>query len=240
TSPLRAVPSLALGSSEVSLLELVRAYGVLADAGKLATTRTVLARRQDRGDMQEDTTIHVAQVADPAVTYLVTSALEGVVTRGTGRSMNQDGHLGAIAGKTGTTSDWRDGWFVAYSSSLVVGVWVGFDDGQSLQMTGASAAMPIVSSFLEQVTPDGGWEPFPVPDGITEANVAVDDGASSSDCGTREVFLAGTEPAERDCASSETRSWRGVQDWGEALAQRAQRLIEGLLARRQEWPRSRR
>lgn len=240
TSPLRAVPSLALGSSEVSLLELVRAYGVLADAGKLATTRTVLARRQDRGDMQEDTTIHVAQVADPAVTYLVTSALEGVVTRGTGRSMNQDGHLGAIAGKTGTTSDWRDAWFVAYSSSLVVGVWVGFDDGQSLQMTGASAAMPIVSSFLEQVTPDGGWEPFPVPDGITEADVAADDGASMSECGSREVFLAGTEPAERDCASSETRSWRGVQDWGEALAQRAQRLIEGLLARRQEWPRSRR
>jgi penicillin-binding protein 1B len=240
TSPLHAVPSLALGSSEVSLLELVRAYGVLAAAGKLAATRTILARGHDRGDVQEDTTTHVAQVVDPAVAYLVTSALEGVVARGTGRALNEDGHLGAIAGKTGTTSDWRDAWFVAYSSSLVVGVWVGFDDGHSLQMTGASAALPIASSFLAQVTPSDGWEPFEVPDGITEANIDNGDGASQSECGSREVFLTGTEPADAGCSPFNGRSWQGVQEWGEALARRAERLIEGLMARRQEWPRSRR
>ena len=102
TSPLHAVPSLALGSSEVSLLELVRAYGVLADAGKLATTRTVLSTAHDQADAGDDQP-HVEQVADPASAYLVTSALEGVVAR-TGRGLNEDGHLGAIAGKTGTTS----------------------------------------------------------------------------------------------------------------------------------------
>jgi penicillin-binding protein 1B len=238
TSPLRAVPSLALGSSEVSLLELVRAYGVFADGGKLATTRTVLAREHDRVAVAEDTAAHAVQVVDSAVTYLVTSALEGVVTRGTARSLNADGHLGAVAGKTGTTNDWRDAWFVAYSSSLVVGVWVGYDDGRSLQMTGASAALPIASNFLAQVTPAGGWEPFEVPPGITEADGGGDDGLSDTDCASREVFLTGTEPAGGGCSSVEAPSSQGVHDWGEALARRAQRLIEGLIARRRDWSRS--
>ena len=234
TSPLHPVPSLALGSSEVSLLELVRAYGVLADSGRLATTRTVLARGRD--SMIMDTAVHRSQVADPAAAYLVTSALQGVVSRGTGRALNEDGHLGAIAGKTGTTSDWRDAWFIAYTSSLVVGVWVGYDDGRSLQMTGAAAALPIASSFLAQVSPQEGWEPFPIPDGVVEGE-GGGVGGIESECGTREVFLAGTEPSESNCSPFEGRSWQGVQDWGEALARRAQRLIEGLITRRQDWSR---
>ncbi|MSR03006.1 MAG: hypothetical protein EXR94_09775 [Gemmatimonadetes bacterium] len=84
----------------------------------------------------------------------MTSALEGVVTRGTGRALDVGGRFGAIAGKTGTSNDWRDAWFVAYSSTLVVGVWVGFDDGRSLRMTGATAALPIVAGFLAQANPD--------------------------------------------------------------------------------------
>lgn len=231
TSPLRAVPSVALGSSEVTLLELVRAYGALADAGKLAATRTILARGRD--SIVLDSTVSAPQVVDPAVAYLVTSALQGVTSRGTAQSLNDDGHLGAIAGKTGTTSDWRDAWFVAYSSEIVVGVWVGYDDGRSLQMTGASAALPIVSSFLEQVTPDGGWAPFEVPDGVVEAEVGGD-GAVAVECGTREVFLTGTEPSESGCSGFQFHGWQGAQEWGEALARRAQRLIEGLIARKQD------
>ena len=240
TSPLHPVPSLALGSSEVTLLELVRAYGVLADTGTLAAMRTVLGRNTSAGVAVEDSTTHITRVADAAATYLVTSALQGVVTRGTGRALNDDGHLGAIAGKTGTSNDWRDAWFVAYSSSLVVGVWVGYDDGRSLRMTGATAALPIVASFLAEATPEDGWEPFEMPDGVTEGYAETGEGISQGDCGTRELFLSGTEPAEPDCSSFEEPSWRGAEELGEALARGARRLVEGWLARQIEVKRSRR
>ena len=176
---------------------------------------------------------HATQVVDPAVAYLVTSVLEGVVTRGTGRVLNEDGHLGVIAGKTGTTSDYRDGWFIAYTPSLVVGVWVGYDDGRSLQMTGASAALPIAESFLNQVSPEEGWPPFEVPDGVTEANAGNGDGMLPAECGTREVFLVGTEPSDDSCEPAPDRRWQGLQDWGEALARRAERLLQGLIVQRQ-------
>ncbi len=239
TSPLHAVPSLALGSSEVSLLELTRAYGVLANAGKLAVTRTVLSEERDHTGLPIDSATNTAQVVDPAVAYLVTSALEGVVTRGTGRALNEDGHLGVVAGKTGTTSDYRDGWFIAYTPSLAVGVWVGYDDGRSLQMTGASAALPIAEGFLNQVSPEGGWPPFDVPDGVTEARAGNGDGMLRAECGAREVFLTGTEPPDNSCESPPERRWQGLHDWGEALARRAERLLEGLIVRRQQWERSR-
>ncbi len=108
------MPSLALGSSEVTLLELVRAYGVLASEGTLAAMHSVRARAAAGGGVQLDTATNLTRVADPAATYLVTSALQGAVSRGTGRALNGDGHLGAIAGKTGTSNDWRDAWFIAY------------------------------------------------------------------------------------------------------------------------------
>jgi hypothetical protein len=96
------VPSLALGSSEVTLMELVRAYGVLAAGGGLAPTRAVLGRARYGGQLTRVESVEAAPVIDPAVAYLVTSTLEGVVTRGTGRALNEDGRFGSIAGKTGT------------------------------------------------------------------------------------------------------------------------------------------
>ena len=234
TSPLQPVPSLALGSSEVTLLELVRAYGVFAAGGDLARSRSVLSRQMLGDDRAEAEEPQVTRVVDPAAAYLVTSALEGVVTRGTGRALGRDGRFGGIAGKTGTSNDWRDAWFVAYSPSLVVGVWAGFDDGRSLKMTGAGAALPIVARFLEQATPENQWESFPVPDGVATAPV----GRAASDwdfeCGTREVFLTGTEPAAAEGCGSEAPDWRRDADWGVRLEGRAQRLLLDLLARRLE------
>jgi penicillin-binding protein 1B len=144
-SPLRAVPSLALGSSEVNLLELVRAYGVLAASGLLVPTRSLVAEQHDGVPLPLQRDSLGVQVVDPAVAYLVTSSLQGVVTRGTARALNPDGRYGEIAAKTGTSNDWRDAWFIAYTPTLVVGVWVGYDDGRSLNLTGAAAALPIAS-----------------------------------------------------------------------------------------------
>jgi penicillin-binding protein 1B len=235
TSALDAVPSLALGSSGVTLMELVRAYGVLAAGGDLAATRTIL------GHARYGETAPVAppglppRVIDPAVAYLVTSALEGVITRGTGRALSAQGHDNAIAGKTGTSSNWRDAWFVAYSTSLVVGVWVGYDDGRSLHLTGAGAALPIVARFLAEGTTDDDWTPFEMPAGVTEAQTGGDgDGGWRPGCGARELFLSGTEPTETDCGPFDIPDVAPAPNWGVSLGLRARLLLERFIARQLE------
>lgn len=192
TSALAAVPSLALGSSEVSLLELVRAYGVLATQGDLAATRVMTGSRGVRRQAAPPT---VTGVADPATTFLVTSALMGAVQRGTGRALEPDRFEGDIAGKTGTSNDWRDAWFVAYTPTIVVGVWVGYDEGRSLGLSGGAAAVPIVSEFfsIADLPMD---ESFPQPDGIEEGYTT---GGDWRWCGEREYFLAGTAPPSAAC-----------------------------------------
>src|SRR5690606_4035279 len=131
TSKLQPVPSLALGASEVSLLELTRAYGVLATNGKLAATRRLIGTAKVGGELDAVTRVSVEQVANPGATFLVTSALQGAVNHGTGRGLGRRG----VAGKTGTSNDWRDAWFIAYTPETVVGVWVGNDDGESIRQS---------------------------------------------------------------------------------------------------------
>lgn len=246
TSPLHAVPSLALGSSEVSLLELVRAYGVFAAGGRLAPTRMVMGRgRSQDGGIEAVTSAEAREVVSPAAAYLVTSALQGVIARGTGRSLGASRQFGAIAGKTGTTNDWRDAWFVAYTPSLVVGVWVGYDDGRSLGLSGADAALPIVSRFLERVEPADRWADFPVPDGIETAQVSQPTSEvgwwGGEVCGRQEVFLEGTAP-QNSCRGYIAADWIGERlrdlDWDRERMEQAQRALsryfERLLERIEE------
>jgi membrane carboxypeptidase/penicillin-binding protein len=203
TSRLHAVPSLALGASEVTPLELVRAYGVLAAGGLRADTRALLAAVDARGRVDRAATRAPARAFDPAESYLVTSALEGAVERGTGRGLRAQGVWAPLAGKSGTSSDWRDGWFIAYTPSLVVGVWVGYDDARSIGLTGSRVALPIVARFLRTALDDERGEEFPVPDGIEVAEVDPSSGllAGWSCGGEQEVFLEGTAPTQR-CESS--------------------------------------
>ena len=213
---LRPVLSLALGSSEVTLLELARAYGVLATQGELAASRTVLGSSRRGTMITAATEPELIRVADPGATYLVTSTLQGVVTRGTGQALNARGRFGGIAGKTGTSSDWRDAWFVAYSPSIVVAVWVGRDDGESIGMSGATAALPIAAEFLNDITPRYGWDAPSPPDGVVEAEVLAGAGSWYGGCGVTEVFLAGTEPSEQGCWPSDDGD-RLYRRWGGQL-----------------------
>ena len=235
-SPLQAVPSLALGASEVSPLELTRAYGVLAAGGRLAPLRTLLPReREERGAVE---TIG-DRVADPAEVYLVTSALEGVIARGTGRGLASVGGWGGLAGKSGTSNDWRDAWFVAYTPSLVVGVWVGHDDNRSLGTSGAGAALPIVSRFLRDALDGERLEEFPVPDGIELGWAESSGGAwwNGWRCeGRREVFLEGTAPEARCRAFDWPERWGGgverrVREFIEILEQYGEEAVERFLER---------
>ena len=234
TSPMPTVPSLALGSAEVTLLELVRAYGVLANGGSLARTQMVLA---NAGSPREP---ELTSVVDPATAWLVTSALQGVVDHGTGAGLQERIGYSGMAGKTGTSSDWRDAWFVAYSPTLVVGVWVGHDDGRSLRATGSAAALPIVADFLAEALEQGGTEEFVVPSGITEGRAGIAAGEWYDGCGTTEYFLEGTEPAQQDCFEIELPDMGELNEIGSALQRRAERLFEALIARGIEQRRGRR
>ncbi len=223
TSPLRPVPSIALGTSEVTPLELTRAYGVFATGGYLAELRTVLGSSRGAGDLDQNGEPRLDRVADPAETYLVTSALEGVVARGTGRNLRGlSRREGGLAGKSGTSDDWRDAWFVAYTPSLVVGVWVGYDDGESLRLTGSRAALPIAARFLQDAFRAQGPEPFPVPEGLEVKRVGRSDlGWSGWQCyGEREVFLQGTAPED------ECRSFGLPDSWVTLLRERGSDLEE--------------
>jgi membrane carboxypeptidase/penicillin-binding protein len=181
----------------VTPLELTLAYAVFANGGHRTAARAVLGIARADQTSWPAPPPQAEPVVDPAVAYLVTSALEGVIARGTGRALSKLGSWGGLAGKSGTSDDWRDAWFVAYTTTLVVGVWVGYDDGRSLRRTGAAAALPVVSRFLEDAFRVQGPEPFPVPEGIEEARAGRADhewGDWWGCDGPSEVFLDGTAP----------------------------------------------
>ncbi len=195
-SPLRAVPSLALGSSELTPLELVRAFGVLAAQGYRADVHAVLGAADGEGQAMQGVARAGEQVFTPAETYLVTSALEGAVERGTGRGLRAWGYWGPIAAKSGTTNDFRDAWFVGYTPTLAVAVWVGFDDGQPVGLSGAQAALPIFARFLNATQAARDEKDLDPPPDLEIVAVDPQTGlAADESCGGEpEYFLPGTAP----------------------------------------------
>jgi len=192
-------PAIALGALEVTPLDLARAYAAFAAGGiRPAGIHAVSAGHQVDGSRARPTGDSPATVVmSPAEAYLMTSLLEGVIRSGTAVSARALGVPGDIAGKTGTTNEGRDAWFVGYSSRLLAVVWVGFDDGRPHGLSGAQAALPIWADFMRQALGAYPSPAFPVPDGITFADVDATNGKlarSSCPLIVRETFLAGTEP----------------------------------------------
>jgi penicillin-binding protein 1B len=151
-SPLPLVPSLALGAADVSPLEMARAYATVANGGVRPVVRTFDEVVDAEGKLLERRDLSFERVLDEGTAYLATSLLQGVIERGTGRGIAGYGLHGALAGKTGTTDDERDAWFVGFTPELVVAVWVGFDEPQSLGLSGAAAALPIWARFVREAT----------------------------------------------------------------------------------------
>ena len=199
-SPLREVPSLALGSSEVTPLEMAGAFGVLAAQGFRADLHAVEGVLDRDGNLVAHTEHGGKQVFPAEETYLVTSALEGAVERGTGRGLRAWGYSGPIAAKSGTTNDYRDAWFVGYTPQLAVAVWVGFDDGQSVGLVGSQAAMPIFARFLNATQARADGRDFEPPADLEIVSVDPMTGlAADESCGGEpEFFLPGTAPPEAD------------------------------------------
>ena len=170
-SPIEKNLSLALGSPSVTLLEMVRAFGVFAGAGKLAEPLFILKVTDRDGSVLEENESSVKPALSPEVAYVMTDMLRNVVQSGTARAAAKLGKN--IAGKTGTTSDYRDNWFIGYNPSLVAGVWVGYDDHRSIgdKETGASTALPIWLAFMKTANEGKEEEDFAVPEGINWMDV---------------------------------------------------------------------
>ena len=207
-SPLSENLSLALGTSGVTVQEMVRAFGVLANEGK-KTEPYFIRKIVDRtGSIFEEHVPNVEPVIDAKVAYITTSVLQDVVQRGTGWRVRAIGK--PVAGKTGTTDEYKDAWFVGYTPSLVAGVWVGYDDGRPLGKAevGGVAAAPIWLYFMERALAGQPAENFRVPEGIVFVKIDPKTGllASpfSSDART-ECFLEGTAPTEY--APSDLEKW---------------------------------
>ncbi|MDE2143628.1 MAG: hypothetical protein KGJ84_14565, partial [Elusimicrobia bacterium] len=200
-SPLRDDLGLALGASEIGLLELTSAYGPFADEGRRASPRLVLAVLDAEGGVLEAPPPESAVVLDPAVAYLTTSLMESVVKEGTARSLARLGFTAPAAGKTGTTNDGRDAWFVGFTPALLTGVWTGADDNRALKLTGAKDALPLWAAFMKEAAADRPGGDFVRPDGIVTARICADSGMlARSGCPRKadEFFIAGTEPL-REC-----------------------------------------
>ena len=194
----RIYPSLALGTSEVTLVELAGAYTTFANQGTALRPIPIKSiSGLDQRDAPLRTRVSSANVFSPQVAYLVTDVLQSVVNEGTASKLRGMGLKGAIAGKTGTTTD---GWFVGYTPNIVCAVWVGFDDNRDLRMKAADVALPIWGDFMRNaldIRPELGGESFAKPGGIVSVEIDPTTGClATPDSISRrqEVFISGTEP----------------------------------------------
>jgi len=193
TSPLDVNLSLALGTSDLTLLELTSAYAALANQGAWLPPTTIRYVTDAQGKLLEEHVAEPKEAVPPETAYVITHMLRGVVERGTGQAAKVLSR--PIAAKTGTTNDYSNAWFVGYTPRVTTGVWVGYDRPRSLgkDETGSRVAVPIWVSYMGKVLGDSPREDFPVPDKVVLVPVDLD---PSNEC-VRVVtmaFVRGTEP----------------------------------------------
>ena len=202
TGPLSRDLTLGLGSSSLSLLEMVNAFTPLANAGMRPDPISILSVKDSNAGTLEQNNTTLTQSVSPATAYIVTFMLENVVNKGTAKVIRNMGFQGSCAGKTGTTNDFTDAWFIGYTPDLVVGVWVGYDAKNSMgrNMTGGSVCAPMWTEFMLKTYGSSRSE-FPVPDRISFKNICIRSGRLAVPKCPETVdapFSEGTEPAQ-DC-----------------------------------------
>jgi 1A family penicillin-binding protein len=174
--PLPAVISLPLGSGEATLFEMVRAYSVFPNEGRLVHP-LLLRRIEDKhGAVLYEAKPEAHQVLSPEVAFLMTSMLMDVVNRGTGSGVRAGGFQMPAAGKTGTTNDYRDAWFIGFTPEVVTGVWVGYDQPREIarRAYGARLAVPLWTAYMKKLPPSP--KQFPRPAGIVEQLICAETG----------------------------------------------------------------
>jgi penicillin-binding protein 1B len=194
--PPRAYPAMALGTSEATPLQIASAYTAFANLGSRTTPIAINRITTGEGKTIASPTTQRSEVLRPDVAFVMTSFLKDVINRGTAAKVRARGLKAVLAGKTGTS---RDGWFAGYTPNLVCAVWVGFDDGSQLGLTGANSALPIWSDFMQFALTEhpewsGDWE---MPAGVeaVEINPKTGELTAAGDTEKRtEYFINGTGP----------------------------------------------
>jgi len=194
TSPIDVNLSMALGTSDLTLLEMTSAYGVLANQGVWMPPTTIRYVTNAQGQLLEEHVPTGREALSPEMAYIATHMLRGVVERGTGQAAKALGR--PVAAKTGTTNDYSNAWFIGFTPKLSTGVWVGYDRPRSLgkDETGSRVAIPIWLTYMTRVLGESPKEDFPVPERVVLLPIDLD---PSNEC-VRVVtmaFIRGTEPA---------------------------------------------
>jgi len=194
--PQRSYPAMALGTNEATPLQIASAYTAFATLGTRTSPIAINRVTTGSGVTVAAPTGQKNDVFRPELAYVMTSFMKDVVNRGTGAKVRARGFKGNVAGKTGTS---RDGWFAGYTPNLVCVVWVGFDDGSQLGLTGANSALPIWTDFMSAALSEhpewqGDWQ---MPAGVEQVAVNPKTGGPASDADTDkriELFINGTSP----------------------------------------------
>ena len=194
----RALPSTALGAFESSPIDLASAFTVFPGEGKMAHARIVNEIVLPDGTSQSGEPVRKHRVSSHRSAFLAHTSLVRAIEKGTGASASRYGVSGVVGGKTGTTDGGRDAWFVGYTPTLVVAVWVGFDKGKDLDLSGAKAALPIWADF---VSASGHMTPLemPVPESVVQVPVCSESGfIAVSECESTVSgwFPEGVEPGD--------------------------------------------
>jgi penicillin-binding protein 1B len=194
--PPRSYPAMALGTSEATPLQIASAYTAFANLGTRISPIAINRITTGDGVTIAAPTAQKNEVLRPDVAFVMTSFMKDVVNRGTAAKVRARGLKGTLAGKTGTS---RDGWFAGYTPNLVCAVWVGFDDGSQLGLTGANSALPIWADFMQVALAEhpeweGDWD---APPGIEEIYINPNTGAPTvpgDEVKRLEYFINGTSP----------------------------------------------
>jgi penicillin-binding protein 1A len=190
------VPSLALGSGEVTLISMTAAYGAFANEGLL--TAPTLIRRVEAADgtMLYEAKPHAERAVSETTAFLITTMMADVIDAGTAWTARREGFSLPAAGKTGTTNDYHDAWFVGYTPNLVSGVWVGYDQPRTIIGNGYAAelAVPMWSRFMRTATRGDAPDWFEAPSTVTTAKICRLSGHLAGD-GCRDAVTVGKDGA---------------------------------------------
>lgn len=199
-SPIPVVPSISLGSAEVTPYELAEAYTVFANLGKGCSLRPVLDVYDENKNNVFETKPQLEERLPLIPTFQTVQLLKGVFARGTAKYAQASGvQWQHFAGKTGTTNDYKDAWFVGFSPQVLALVWVGYDEEEKVGLTGAAAALPLWNEFMKTAQDFFPLGDFQAPEGLNRVEVDPTNGkVANPRCPTRleEYFVPGSEPQD--------------------------------------------
>jgi penicillin-binding protein 1B len=194
------VPSLILGSVEIPPIQMAQAYATIGRMGSRIPLHTVRYITDENGRLISQASVDSVQVFPARSTYLLVDMMKGSMIRGTGARARSLGFRKTSAGKTGTTNEQRDAWFIGFTPETIALAWVGFDDNAPMGVSGSAAAVPIWTGVMKKIAANDADSDFPVPAGIVFTRIDMTSGGLAtefcpSDVIINEAFKSGTQPS---------------------------------------------